>query len=333
MTVPLVSVILISYKKFEGIFRVLDSILNQTYPRLELILQDDGSPDFAKYEGQIQKYITLHKKENIENVIINHLVQNVGTSRNINAGIRLASGKYMKLATADDAFYSDDMIGKCVKAAERLHARILIGQTFVLRRNAESKDGKQKDDAVLDTPYYRFRARNGRLCTLAPSNHDISYLKKLDSKKCRELLASRCIISTPSVFYRMDLLRETGGFLEDYRLIEDMTYWPYLAKRGEKFHFVRIRMMRYELNGISNTMDSDSEFFRDYKDIMEHIYIANEVRGGIFCEVIKKWRLRYLKWTVKKAEGVLWKDRLKYSDAAIYDFYCNLKYLLTGSKL
>ncbi len=331
MADPLVSVILISYKKFEGIFQVLDSILNQTYPRLELIWQDDGSPDFAKYEDRIRKYIKCHQKENIENVVISHLEQNLGTSRNVNAGIRLAKGKYVKLATTDDPFYSDDMIAKCVRTAERLNAGILAGQTYVLRRNTGRQAGKQKKDIVKNTMFYRLRARNGRLCTVTPSDRDISYLKKLDRKKCNELLASRCIISTPSVFYRMDLLRETGGFLEDYRLIEDMTYWPYLAKRGEKFHFAHIRMMQYQLNGISNT--ANQEFLRDYQDIMEHIYISNEVRGGLCNGLLKKLRLRQLQWTAKKRAGASWKDRIKYMDAMLYDFYYGLKYFITGSRL
>lgn len=41
----LVSVIVLSYRSAETIVETLDSIKNQTYPNIELIVTDDASPD------------------------------------------------------------------------------------------------------------------------------------------------------------------------------------------------------------------------------------------------------------------------------------------------
>lgn len=327
MSEPIVSIIVITYKKYENFFKVLDSVFRQSYPQIELIIQDDGAPNFGEYEDQINQYIQEHRTDNIVNVVVNHLQENVGTSKNINAGIAIASGKYMKLLTADDSLYSNDVIARCVEYCERENTRILVGQTYVLRRDTED------EDEIKDSIVYRWKARSGKMCVLAPSNHDIQYLRRLDHQKANELIASRCIISTISVFYRMDIFDETQGFLEDYRLVEDMPFWPYLAKRGEKFSFAPIIMVKYKLDGISNGGPLNSMFHEDYCEIMRNIYIANEVRGGIFNASLKRIRLREIEWLKLQKNELRVMDKIKYLDVKIYQFYRNLKYLLVGTKL
>ena len=45
MTVPLVSIIVPVYNVERYIDKCINSILEQTYPHIELLLIDDGSPD------------------------------------------------------------------------------------------------------------------------------------------------------------------------------------------------------------------------------------------------------------------------------------------------
>ena len=63
---PLISVIVPIYKVEEYLSRCVDSIINQTYINLEIILVDDGSPDncpkicddYAKVDSRIK---VIHK--------------------------------------------------------------------------------------------------------------------------------------------------------------------------------------------------------------------------------------------------------------------------------
>ena len=63
----LISVIIPIYKVEELLPRCIDSIINQTYKNLEIILVDDGSPDncgkicdeYAKKDARIK---VIHKK-------------------------------------------------------------------------------------------------------------------------------------------------------------------------------------------------------------------------------------------------------------------------------
>lgn len=90
----IISVIVPIYCVEKYINQCIDSILNQSYPYLEIILVDDGSPDncglicdeYAKKDGRIK---VIHKK-------------NGGLSDARNAGIKISSGKYIAFVDSDD---------------------------------------------------------------------------------------------------------------------------------------------------------------------------------------------------------------------------------------
>jgi len=90
----LISVIVPIYKVEDYLRKCLDSILNQSYTNLEIILVDDGSPDscpqicdeYAKKDTRIK---VIHKK-------------NGGLSDARNVGIESSSGKYISLIDSDD---------------------------------------------------------------------------------------------------------------------------------------------------------------------------------------------------------------------------------------
>ena len=52
---PLVSVIVLTYRKFDNLYKALLSVTKQTYSNLELIIQDDGSEFFP--EDEIRSYL------------------------------------------------------------------------------------------------------------------------------------------------------------------------------------------------------------------------------------------------------------------------------------
>lgn len=90
----IVSVIVPVYKVEKYLSKCIDSILNQTYSNLEIILVDDESPDhcgaicdeYAKKDSRIK---VIHK-------------ENGGLSDARNAGIDVASGEYLMFVDSDD---------------------------------------------------------------------------------------------------------------------------------------------------------------------------------------------------------------------------------------
>lgn len=103
---PLISVIVPIYNVEKYLARCVDSIVNQTYKNLEIILVDDGSPDrcpqmcddYAKKDSRIK---VVHKK-------------NGGLSDARNAGMAVATGEYISFIDSDD--YVSDAFFKCLLA-------------------------------------------------------------------------------------------------------------------------------------------------------------------------------------------------------------------------
>ena len=324
---PLASVLLLVYRNFDGIWGSLDSVFSQTYGNIELIISDDGSPEYHEYEADVKAYIEKRKRENITSVIFNHLENNVGTTKNCNIAIKIANGKYIKMLSPYDSLHDGEMIKKCVEYCEETGAEIVVGQTFVKRREIYG----DVEDSIKNTPLYRFRARNGRKCILTPTTVDIKKLRKMKQSECLRLLSTWPIISTPSVFYKKDLFDRTGGYLDLSRLIEDMPYWPKLAREGVPFHFVDIIMVDYSLNGMSNGGGHSQEFKQDYARIMKNIYIKNEYRGGIFNGWLKSVRTRNVRLT--NGENVCGFSRFMLFDVYVYRLYLNIKYLVFGTRI
>ena len=96
---PLISVIVPIYNVEKYLNKCVDSIINQTYKNLEIILVDDGSPDncpqicdeYAKKDKRIK---VIHK-------------ENGGLSDSRNVGIQEAKGEYIGFIDSDDYIDSE----------------------------------------------------------------------------------------------------------------------------------------------------------------------------------------------------------------------------------
>ncbi len=103
---PLVSIIVPIYNVEKYIKQCLDSLTNQTYKNLEIILVDDGSKDDSgnicdEYASQDKRIKVIHK-------------QNGGVSSARNLGIDNANGKWITFVDGDD-FIDVTMVEKMVE--------------------------------------------------------------------------------------------------------------------------------------------------------------------------------------------------------------------------
>lgn len=97
-TSPLVSIVVPSYNHEKYIQETIESIVNQTYDNIELIVIDDGSKDNSPQI--IQK---LSKKYGFKFI---HR-PNKGLSATLNEGIKLSKGKYWSACASDDVLILD----------------------------------------------------------------------------------------------------------------------------------------------------------------------------------------------------------------------------------
>lgn len=119
MEKTVVSVIVPVYKTEKFLPFCLDSILNQTWEALELILVDDESPDKApemcdEYAAKYENVKTIHKKNG-----------GLGLARN--TGLLEATGKYVCFVDSDDALECPHTIEHMVECAEKKNADVVVG--------------------------------------------------------------------------------------------------------------------------------------------------------------------------------------------------------------
>jgi len=96
-----VSIITPVYNGEKYVERFINSVLNQTYSNIELIIVDDGSNDLTK--EKIYKYIDINK-----NVKIKYIYQeNSGQAEAVSKAIKIVTGEYLMWADSDDYFEND----------------------------------------------------------------------------------------------------------------------------------------------------------------------------------------------------------------------------------
>lgn len=133
------SLIMPTYNDAESIVESLESIINQTYKKWELIIVDDGSTDDTK------KVITKFKKKNDINKQIKYIYQeNTDQLNAIKNGIKYISGDYVYIIHSDDLFadeYILEKVNKIIKENKSYDA-FIAKESFLINESSEIT-GKQ----------------------------------------------------------------------------------------------------------------------------------------------------------------------------------------------
>lgn len=113
----LISVVIPAYKVEKYLEKCIDSITNQSYGNLEIIIVEDGSPD-----GTAKLCDVLAAKDSRIRVIHK---ENGGVSQARNTGIAEAKGKYICFVDGDD-WVEHDMCEKAIEAMEKHDADVVM---------------------------------------------------------------------------------------------------------------------------------------------------------------------------------------------------------------
>ena len=114
---PLISIVVPVYKVEEYLAKCIESIINQTYKNLEIIIVDDGSPDNCpkicdEYALKDSRIKVIHK-------------ENGGLSDARNRGIKEAKGEFIGFIDSDD-YIDEDMYSYLYELIKKYNADISI---------------------------------------------------------------------------------------------------------------------------------------------------------------------------------------------------------------
>ena len=137
------SVIVPIYKTEQFLKKCIESIVNQTYKNMEIILIDDGSPDNCgnicdEYAKRDERIKVIHR-------------ENKGLSSARNTGIEVATGEFVAFVDSDD-WIDLDMYESLIELADKYNADIVEGGYRYIRPwKAENKilDGPNTGDIMV----------------------------------------------------------------------------------------------------------------------------------------------------------------------------------------
>jgi glycosyltransferase involved in cell wall biosynthesis len=203
MKCPLVSIVFTSYNHKEYLRQALDSLVNQTYPNLEVIIIDDCSTDGSQ---DVLKEYAHHS-----NINLKLQTQNSGSYvKASNYGASFAKGEYILFAQCDD-FAEPDQITILVN-----EFKDGIGVVFSKSRLIDEHGEYITDDFLGRESDFRKKCLNGATLTGA---------------EMRQYLSYSCVIPNLSAaMIKRELYIRSGGLSEKYLVAADWALWLELAE-------------------------------------------------------------------------------------------------------
>lgn len=225
---PLFSVLVLCYKNQNLLFEMLDTIFAQDYPRIQLIVSDDGSDDF--YVDQVQMYIEQNKKQNVEQVIVRKNEHNMKTVRHADKVLSMANGEYIILTAADDRFVGKDVLSSYV-------------EEFLLNPGAQWLVAKCK----MVTPDYK------QEIYITPTKKDEPFFEEGDGIKLFSRWSRRGMAIPCCMAFRKSAFGLVGGIDLDYQYLED---WPLelrLCRMGYAPIYLNKIVALHSTGGVTNS--------------------------------------------------------------------------------
>lgn len=224
-----VSVAVLCYNNFTCIYDAIQSVLDQAYDSIELIVSDDASESFPAQE--IEGYIRERARKNIKRVLVRTLEKNGGTVKHLNSVLNHITGEYIHFLAADDVFHDEHVIEKYVTAFDQLgsEASILYAQTAMY------------DESLKTFQYYYLRPYMRRMLETG-----------ITGPQLYQALVRFPSLPTTSTMFRTSFLLKYGCFDERFKLIEDVPMHLRLAKEKMPLHYANFVAIKHRHGGISH---------------------------------------------------------------------------------
>lgn len=237
---PLVTTIVLTYMNFNFLEKTLNSIFSQKYPKIELIISDDAS---YNYNEQYIKRLLKNKPKNIQTIKIIHHLKNLGTVKNINNCLKIATGEYFIGLASDDEFYDEHVMEDVVNFFQNNRS------------------------VLICTSKRQYITEEGNEISILPHKSDIRYLQS-SYMALSERLSISNFISASCTFISKKLIDKYGYYDEQYKLLEDYPLYIKLSKTGEQIHFFDRITVKHRRGGVSNSKTVNPLLKKDGLDLM-----------------------------------------------------------------
>ena len=246
----LLSIICPAYNAEKTIGKLIESIVSQKYKNYEFIILNDGSKDktFEVIEGYAKKYKNI--------VAIDKPNTGVGDTRN--EGLKIAKGKYITFADADD-WYSDDFFEKIIPEIKKEDFDLLVFNAKVMNF----------DEYMYDLIPKKYKEGSFVTCD--------GVKKYLQGEFCHK------IVNVPwNKIYLKDVITKNNlKYDEDKKSGEDLIFNVSYVAKIKKYKYIDEKLYYYvaKFNNdgqLNYDYKLNSEVFK-YYDLLENECIKNKI--------------------------------------------------------
>ncbi len=257
MKKPLVTVMCLCYNQARFVAEAIQSVFDQTYSPIQLIVMDDGSTDGSA------EIISQALQDRSDVLFVKH-TENVGYTKTLNEAVRLAGGEWIIDLAADD-----------VLLPNRVEEGIRI-----MNEHGEQYGVHFSDAEMISEEGQLIRKQSDRFPHATIPQGDIY-----------QTLINRYFISSPTLMFRKEVIQALGGYDENLAY-ED---FDFLMRASRKFLFCYSPLVLIKKRMVAGSM-SDRQFQRGSAQrwstlkVCEKIATMNRTKGEYQA---LKARLRY----------------------------------------
>lgn len=258
---PLVSVCIPTYNGAKFILEALNSVSNQTYDNLEIIVSDDNSID------DTLSIVNRFKDVTTIPIYIYHHPPN-GIGGNWNNCMEKANGEYIKFLFQDDVLEPD-----CIKVMIEAFSIDPKVKLVASKRKFILEEDSNND--IIDEWISKYGDLQKEFIATLPNGDVI--LDKNIFKKDSFLKSPLNKVGEPStVLFKKSLIKEIGWFNEDLKQILDYEYW-YRILKNNKIIVINQLLVSFRIHSMQATNVNRNNDIRDYA-IYDKILFDNYYR-------------------------------------------------------
>lgn len=293
---PLVSIVIPVYKGDPYLKESIDSALAQTYPNIEVIVVNDGSPDdgaterIAKSYGDKIRY--FHK-------------ENGGVSTALNYGIRQMRGEWFSWLSHDD-LYEPEKIQKQIDSVADREDKVCIARCASYTVN--------KDGVPIGR---RFKKLTGTFSALEMAKKH--FLEGIGFYGCGLLI-------------HKDILNACGDFDEEFRMIQDEDYWLRTMFAGYELVSIPDTLVKIRVHAAQATKTAADRFAPEIREWMSRAvaYAEETNRWDVLFVFLCRQTLngrrveKEILLTALKKQGLSFVQRCQYRWYSFYGLFYTL---------
>ncbi len=269
---PEISIVIPNYNTEKYLPRCLDSLINQTFKDIEIIVIDDGSKDNSV--DVIQKYAKQDKRIKLIQQ------QNSGPAKARNQGLETAQGKYLMFCDSDD-WYEPNMCQIMYDTIEKQKVDVVCCHNFFDWE--ENLDSQEKEERLVEK-YYN------------------------PKKSGKYTLNDKTILSTNVLLWnkiwRRDLVEKYGIRFPEGHEHEDDAFWYMYAMITKNIFYLKTPLYHYFLRS-GSIMSTQAN--KQPKNKMDRIaicdYVLNFIQKNNLFDLFKETIFKIYSLQFKNIRG------------------------------